>query len=253
MNRAGIALIHPYADPFLDIIRDTGPQLFSHEVDGINSLVKDLVYYDVWNRLVALYPFVGRNAIPHSFNLINPLTFRITWQGTITHDARGITTDGSTGTGNTGLNPAADPAFVDSLTFGVYSRTNATSGGVDLGAQTASNLHIKFSDNNAYFDNCFSSGRISTSISTSLGLILSSRVSGSDHGGWQNGTKIIWGSGAQGAITSSPFFIASRTGNQLFTARNYALCVIGYGLTDNQNRWLYEGIQRLQTTLRRNV
>jgi hypothetical protein len=253
MNSLVTVSCHPFARNFIRAIRENGMDLLSYEITAIDNLVKDLVYYDIWNRLVSLYPFVGRNSIPHSFNLIDPRKFRITWAGTIIHDANGITPNGTNGTGNTGLNPAIITGFTNSLTFGVYSRTNGTSDGVDLGAENLTNLHIKYTDNNGYYDNNISSGRISVAMTTSLGLILSSRVSSSNHGGWQNGTKVIFGSGAQGGFTSTPFYIASRTGTQLWTSRNYSLCVIGYGLTDDQNRLLYESVQRFQVRLRRSV
>jgi hypothetical protein len=246
--------IHPYTADFIRAIREAGGhELLSHEVIAVNDLVKNLTAYQIWDRLVGLYPFVGRGPVPHSFNLINPLFYRMIWFGGIVHDALGITTNGTTGSGDTTINPALGNNFVNSMTFGVYSRTDGVSGGVDLGAQAATNLHIKFTDNNGYFDNCFSSGRISLSMTSALGLILSSRQASNDHGGWQNGVRIINGGGAQGTITSTSFTIASRQVGSLFTARNYAMCIIGYGLTDIQNKLLYDSVQAFQITLGRSV
>jgi hypothetical protein len=248
------AHIHPYTINFLRRIKEmSGDDLLVYEMNAIDNLVKDLVAYDIWDRMVALFPFVGRTAIPHSINLINPALYQIGWVGGITHNHLGITGNGSTGTGDARVNPGTDSSFINSMTFGVYSLTDGTSSGVDLGAQAATNLHIKFTDNNGYFDNCFSSGRISVAMGSTLGLILSSRVSSSDHGGWKNGTKIIWGSGAQSTITSAPFTILSRAGSSLFVARTLAMVVIGYGLTDNQNLNFYRAVQAFQTLLNRAV
>lgn len=54
------------------------------------------------DNLYVFYPFVGGSASAHSFNLANSL-YTITWGGTVTHNANGITGDGATGYGDTGL------------------------------------------------------------------------------------------------------------------------------------------------------
>ena len=246
--------IHPYTADFIRAIRDAGGNgLLAHEIIATNNLVINLTAYQIWDKLVGLYPFVGRSDISHSFNLINPMFYRMIWFGGIVHDALGITTNGTTGSGDTTINPGLGNNFVNSMTFGVYSRTDGVSGGVDLGAQAATNLHVKFTDGNAYFDNCFSSGRISLAMTSALGLILSSRFASNAHSGWQNGVRIINGSGAQGTITSATFTIASRQVGSLFTARNYAMCIIGYGLSDEQNVALYQAVQNFQILLNRAV
>src|SRR5690606_24652832 len=71
---------------------------------AINQLVLNLKYYNIWEKMIAIYPFIGGSANSHSYNLKNPSQFQITWNGTVTHDANGIKGDGATGYGNTGLN-----------------------------------------------------------------------------------------------------------------------------------------------------
>jgi len=56
-----------------------------------------------WSKFRAVYPFVGGAATAHSINLVSPTTNQITWFGTVTHNATGITGDGTTGYGSTGI------------------------------------------------------------------------------------------------------------------------------------------------------
>jgi hypothetical protein len=81
-------------------IADSGQQ------DAINKLVLDLKGAGIWSKLDAAYPFVGGNGTAHSKNLLAD-SRHITWSGTLTHDANGVTGDGSTGRG------LADFAFSD--------------------------------------------------------------------------------------------------------------------------------------------
>jgi len=65
------------------------------QAEAINNLVQQLKAGGVWERLIALYPFVGGNAQSCKFNLINPqdtnAAYRLTFAGTWTFDANGAT------------------------------------------------------------------------------------------------------------------------------------------------------------------
>lgn len=69
------------------------------EVAAVNSLVVALKKAGIWSQLFFLYPFVGGSASSHSYNLVNPAFSQITWHGTVTHNAKGVTSDGTTGYG----------------------------------------------------------------------------------------------------------------------------------------------------------
>lgn len=77
----------------------------------------------LWNNMVAFYPMLGGVAASQAINAQNPGTYDITWYGSITHNYFGITGDGTTGYGDTGL-----PSTVPNTLMGVniYSRTNST-------------------------------------------------------------------------------------------------------------------------------
>lgn len=70
--------------------------------DAIFALVAGLKSAGVWDKLRFAYPFVGGSASAHSENL-KSAAFPITWLGSVTHNAFGAISDGSTGYGKTGF------------------------------------------------------------------------------------------------------------------------------------------------------
>lgn len=76
---------------------------FVKDIKAINAI--DAGFVDFSNpansTCIAIYPFVGGNATAHKFNLINPLNTdaakRLVFNGTVTHNSRGIKGNGSTG------------------------------------------------------------------------------------------------------------------------------------------------------------
>lgn len=88
---------------------------------AINNLVKGLKANNLWNKMFALYPYVGGTLASHSQNLINS-SFSISWFGGVTHDANGITGNGVDGQGNCNALRASTLGENGGLT--VYRRTN---------------------------------------------------------------------------------------------------------------------------------
>lgn len=66
---------------------------------AVNTLYLGLSTDGLLTVLDAFYPFAGGTAQAHAENLLSS-SFPWTWAGTITHNANGITGDGSTGWGN---------------------------------------------------------------------------------------------------------------------------------------------------------
>lgn len=102
--RTGIAFpaVATYKDPY-----DAAARSFftragitnGTQINAVNQLVLDLKYYGIWSKINALYPLVGGTAASHAENLVSS-SYQITWNGSVTHNSAGITSDGSTGYGN---------------------------------------------------------------------------------------------------------------------------------------------------------
>ena len=126
------------------------------KINNLNTLVKSLKAYGLWNKIYVLYPFCsdGINAtreFQHSFNLKDPrdldAAHRITWNGTRTHTNSGSFTDAYA---DTHFNPylkgvvATDCAVMfattsgtdagEKLSWGAY-----TTGGVGIAGYTSLN------------------------------------------------------------------------------------------------------------------
>src|SRR5690349_23782913 len=102
--------------------------------NAINQLVLDLKAAGIWNRMVAIYPFIGGTASSHKWNLKDPRDVdaakRLTFSGSWTHSDNGALPDGSTGYANTYINFNQDvPQY--SLHGSYYSRTNTAPGAGD--------------------------------------------------------------------------------------------------------------------------
>lgn len=93
------------------------------QIAAITELYNNAVEHGWWDRCDLIYPFVGGSANAHAQNLKSS-DFTITWNGTVTHNANGITGNGSTGYGDTGYTPSASPLMqLNSAHVGIYRRT----------------------------------------------------------------------------------------------------------------------------------
>ncbi len=58
--------------------------------NAVFDLVQNLAESNVLSKIYTLYPFVGGDAAKHSYNLIDPSNFQMTWSGTLTHSSTGV-------------------------------------------------------------------------------------------------------------------------------------------------------------------
>ena len=72
---------------------------------ALNTLVQSAKAHGWWTNCDAIYPFVGATAAAHSLNL-KSTNYCILWHGAVSHNANGVTGDGSTGYGDTQFNPS---------------------------------------------------------------------------------------------------------------------------------------------------
>jgi hypothetical protein len=71
------------------------------QIDAVNTFVTLAKAQGIWNDLDKIYPFVGGTATAHRYNLKNALMDG-TFFGGVTHNANGVTFNGTTGYFNTG-------------------------------------------------------------------------------------------------------------------------------------------------------
>lgn len=235
---------------------------------AINNLVVGLKTDGIWTKMKALYPFVGGTASSHKFNLRNPLdtdaAFRLVFSGGITHSSTGVLFGGVNGYADTKLNPRANLTLNTTHTA-LYSRTNSAIAKIDMGCEVSSSSkyvsHIKWSDNNGYYDNYNdSTNRITYSMAStdSTGLFINNRTSNVLHNVWRNSTKLATNTTTQpNLLPNQILFIgalnSTAQGISFYSSREYAFASIGDGLTDTEAANFYTRVQAFNTTLNRQV
>jgi hypothetical protein len=231
--------------------------------EGVRDAVTDLAIalkgFDLWDKMVAIYPFVqnpgDNDREQQKYNLKDPAAYPIAWNSAPTASDNGITGDGVDDYGDTGL----DISLMDenSIAFGFYSRTNLNGSFIPMGAWDGSDgleLYPRLGGS-AYFDNSYNggTGRITAVVADSLGLFVSSRTGASASEGYKNGVSVGSSAGATGAVGSADMFVLVRGGGSGFSAHNLAFAFVSSGLNDAENADLYTAVQAFQTALSRQV
>jgi hypothetical protein len=231
--------------------------------NAINTLVTDLKGYGIWSKMKAIYPFVGGTAAQHRFNLKLPTTNTSDFYGTFigggTHSSTGYLPNGSTGYMNTNLTPSAILGQ-NSTHVSYYSRTNNTSGGVDIGTRNATatlTCILNDTDSKIYFRVNRSAGTAQslTTIADSRLFYIINRTSSTQELLFTNSTKNTFSANSTG-LSTFPVFLGSLNDSgvaKFFGTKECAFASIGEGLTDTEASNLYAAVQKFQTTLGRQV
>ncbi len=238
------------ANNFLDAAGIARTEANGSIVIGICQLTSDLKQYGLWNKMKAIYPFVGQAGVSSSFqfNLKDPNIFKGTFSGTWTFASTGITSTNSTGYMDTGLNPSLDPLLLNNSSMMQYTRTNGGSGGTGLDVSGGRFDILDFG--NRYFTNL--NLQIDTGQGPWVGMSLQSLSSSTVFKGYKNNTNTFTSSGTAAGTYSNQNILVNRVG-PYGNSYEIAMTTVGYGLTDTDASNLYTAVQRFQTTLGRQV
>jgi len=224
---------------------------------AINDLVIELKANNLWSGITVLYPFVGGSATTHSYNLKDPTTYQITWAGTVTHNANGITGDGSTGYGNTGFAPSIMPQ--NSLGAAIYVRSASTTSGHEFSAALNG---VGTGDFNVIVRTTLqvsqTRGLGPTFGTTSPGFFSGSRIAVNDMRTFRNGvqTGITTTTATESNTTVPVYVLAFNNGFNVpngFSNAQLSFATIKQGLSATEEAALYQIVQRYQTALGRAV
>jgi hypothetical protein len=227
--------------------------------EAVNTLVTDLKIYNLWNKMRAIYPFVGGTANTHKFNLKDSRdtndAFRLDFQGTWDHTLLGAS--GSSAYADTKILPNTQMAF-NNQSYTIY-RGNTMTGGTDYGVNQDGAL-----DNyGIFFGGTFNYSAINTFIT--VGPLTGGPGPGNYTMTTSGGVKKVFKNGtAVGSNSESPvnynldtLFIGGRnehsTGVRDVSNSQFRFFSVGDGLTDVDAVNLYNIVQKYQTTLGRQV
>ena len=232
---------------------------------AINFLVRDLKQHNLWGKLRAVYPFIGGTAGTHSINLKQPRIFgRISWVGGVTHDANGVTFNGTTGYGNLNFNMGNGNLTPNAtnLTMGMYSRTSAGRTCWDMGVNstlttTQGLLQIR-SAVDADNSRLFGTGQTTTAtITDGSGLHAISRQGTNSLKRYQNGVVLFENTTTNTGVLNSTqnMLIGCRNNNGTpanFSNRNICFAFIASGIvSDYEMEILYKAVQKYNSWLGR--
>jgi hypothetical protein len=106
----------------------SGVKLTKEQLDYIRSIVGGMYVIGTWQKCATVYGMVGGNAFKHKFNWKDPrdldVSFRLVFNGTITHSANGMQGNGSTGWANTNI--IANSLSLTNNHFSFYRNLNQT-------------------------------------------------------------------------------------------------------------------------------
>lgn len=234
---------------------------------AISTLVTGLKTSGLWTKMRAIYPFVGGTSASHSVNLKSPGTYNISWSGGITHDANGVQGNGSTGYGNTGLNPRSVLTLNDAH-ISVYSRTDSAIDAMDVGAFDGTQflgMYCKYTDSKAYgYHNDPNDGgaaqiaAAANASSAAMYTLTRTAVSAGASSLYRNSTVgATTGNNNIGYLhpNTNVFLLArSNSGSATgYSNRQVAFASVGDGLTSTDVSNLYTLVQAYQTDLGRQV
>jgi hypothetical protein len=238
----------------------TGTTLTNAQKMAINNRIINAKSDGVWSKWVAYYGFVGGTAAAHAINWKAIGTYNIIWSGTLTHDNNGVKGNGSTGYGNTGLNPL-DVFSTGNVGLGFYLTENKVSAPTfEIASVVTSPSPIKYCeleiyDNLGYFD--VWSNSLGSPAITGTKQYFSGNKIGTTSKIFKNGAVTNTATGITGALPSQNLIILARNRDGSVESGSYSTArlgsaVINTGLTDAEETANYISELAFQTTLGRN-
>jgi hypothetical protein len=251
--------LDPNAEAFLTATGITDETI----TDAINNLVLDLKAENLWTEMQAIYPFVGGTATTHKYNLVNPLdtdaAFRLGFNGGWTHDSNGITGNATNTYATTWMDLQALGTSPNNCHFSMYVRNIPTArNGTDLGVNNGTSyafFNPRNGSNLAQITLNTNSAGSTQSFTGSSGFFGASRQSSATQVMTINTTQYSFSKASVSTTGNTrDIFIGAYNNNgtaAFFQNRNYALCTLGFGLSDAEMDTLAGINETFQTALGR--
>ena len=232
--------------------------------ESIYTLVRDLKIAGIWDRCIAIYPFIGGTATTFRPNLMSSTQYPLTFNGGATFSRTGYLPNGTSGFANTGINANARLTQSNAhLSF--YSRTNAAAETrVSIGAIVGSSsplisLQLRNAGGNAVAQNATGASAESAFFanSNSQGFYVNSKTS-SAIGGlsiYKNGVAQASNTVATSVnnYPSTNILIGAYSATTFFDNKECAFASVGLGFTAAQIADYTAIVNNFQIIQERNV
>jgi hypothetical protein len=230
------------------------------EKTALNKFVLGLKNNSLWSKLRAIYPYMGGSASDHAIDL--KANSNITWTGgTPTHDANGVTGDGTAFYGDTGLK-TEDFTSVNSLFLYTYCRTaSPTTGGYFIGAsggtgdRAAMRVDTSTRMTVSGLNGVAINGVLATHAGSFEGHNFASRVGAAEQFARSGGVEYDDTDAAVDGTSVNLYLFARNNGGTAedFGDHNSAMDIIGDGLSKAEADILETLVQDFQTAMGREV
>lgn len=227
--------------------------------EAIYYLCREMKMLGVFDKMTAVYPFIGTTATSQMYNLRNAqdtnAAFRLSFVGGWTHSVNGAQPNGT----NAYANTFAIPALLNSTHISVYLRTNTTGLFNDIGHATSTtpNSIILARYLDRFYGNVNQSTDIFVANTDSRGFFLVSRTASNAVGLYRNGALLTTAANASTAIPTTTITISAwQQAAGVFTRysnRQVAFSSIGTGLTQAESIAFSNIVQTYQNILGRAV
>jgi hypothetical protein len=249
------------------IVSDSDAQAFLNaaviddvtQANAINNLVIGMKADGLWTKMKALYPMVGGTSTTHKFNLKDPrdldAAFRLVFNGGWTHSANGALPNGTNAYANTFLTPSTN-LNLNSHSYGIYSRTNNTSGTQVYGSTDLTNFLTNNLAAGNFVDGTSAMNLITYTANPSTSLLMASRTSNTVFRAFRAGVFLNQNTNNITALPDRIFYLGARNGAgaaEFFNNHQLAFAFLADGLTDTEAANFYTRVQAFQTTLGRQV
>lgn len=233
--------------------------LTNQQALAVNILTNQLKFYNLWNKVYAIYPIVGGTSTSHKWNLKDvrdlSVAYRLSFFGGLTHNSAGITGNGTNAYIDTNLNDNSILRLDDACVFG-YSSTN-------IAANSSPLFSTYEGSTNAIFINPRNASDImstrmhnstvnSTSNTDSRGFYSLSRVLPTSYILQKNNTFTQINDASVSKQNNTIIGLGSPQ-NAFYSTRNLSFFGIVQGLNIEQSISLYNVVQNYQRLLNRAV
>ena len=256
------------ATTYMNAVVANGGTLNSTLSAATQNLFYSLKQANIYNKMYAMYPILGGVAGSHKLNALNPVdtnaAYRISFSGSVSHSASGMTGNGTTGWGDTKFNVGiGSPISVQSnFSFGVYINATGTTQGIIMGADAAQNLYniqLQSSTNRFYYGvriNAITAPFVTLTGNT--GFYAVSKTGTTTNIYHQNGVSITGATSEETNFNNERMAIMAKKNSASETASNFsndrvAFAYMSSGLTITELTSLNGIIQTFQTSCGRNV
>lgn len=133
-------MVNALVYPFINAAGGEGA-LARYEIGAISELADALVQLNLWDKFIAIYPFVGGSSNTCRLNFKNINRYNINWNNSwwLRFDHNGVTSLGGDGYGNTSIPLRFATDRIDNVHIAAYNRTDikdVTSDGRMIGVNT---------------------------------------------------------------------------------------------------------------------